>query len=577
MANVTAQEQLMLELINRARLNPAGEAMRLGIGLNDGLAPGTISAAAKQPLAMNDLLANASRAYSTRMLNEDFFAHVAPDGSEPGGRMRAAGYVFSGSWTWGENISWRGTSPGLIDLSAALPLQHDGLFRSAAHRENILSGSFREIGVGQVRGNYLSGGTDWSASMITQSFAVSGTSLFITGVVYNDVVDDNFYGIGEGQGGVPIQAAGAIGLASSASGGYEVAVSPGAVTITLGPVAVTLGMSNSNVKIDLVNSSEIWTSASLSSISGASVIGLLGIEAIGATGGAFAERMIGNVAANALNGGGGDDTLEGGAGADNLNGGPGFDFASFLSSARGVTARLDAPSLNTGDAIGDSYASIEGLIGSQFNDFLVGSDISGEYMTAQDGDDFVAGRGGNDTILGDGGADQFWGGEGADRLDGGAGYDIARYDFAATGVLARLDGGANTGEALGDTFVGVEALYGSAFGDVLVGNQASNVLVGLDGGDHLYGVGGDDILMGGAGGDVFAFNGTSFGTDTVLDFATTATAGTNHDWLDFRGLGSFSSWSIIQVSANTHIVTNHGTVILQGISASTLVAGDFLF
>ncbi len=65
-----------------------------------------------------------------------------------------------------------------------------------------------------------------------------------------------------------------------------------------------------------------------------------------------------------------------------------------------------------------------------------------------------------------------------------------------------------------------------------------------------------------------------FGTDTVQDFATTAAAGANHDYVDFRGIPALSSFAITQVGADAHIVTNHGTVILQGITASTLVAGD---
>ncbi len=92
---------------------------------------------------------------------------------------------------------------------------------------------------------------------------------------------------------------------------------------------------------------------------------------------------------------------------------------------------------------------------------------------------------------------------------------IARYDFAASGVVARLDGGANAGEAAGDTYANIEALYGSAFGDYLIGNSAGNVLAGLDGADLLYGLGGDDILLGGGGADAFAFNTVGFGTDTV--------------------------------------------------------------
>ena len=53
MAQPTAFEQYFLELVNRARLDPAAEAARLGIGLNDGLAAGTITTAAKAPLAFN--------------------------------------------------------------------------------------------------------------------------------------------------------------------------------------------------------------------------------------------------------------------------------------------------------------------------------------------------------------------------------------------------------------------------------------------------------------------------------------------------------------------------------------------
>jgi len=38
MSEPTAYEQYLLELVNRARFNPLGEASLLGIGLNDGLA-----------------------------------------------------------------------------------------------------------------------------------------------------------------------------------------------------------------------------------------------------------------------------------------------------------------------------------------------------------------------------------------------------------------------------------------------------------------------------------------------------------------------------------------------------------
>ncbi len=80
---------------------------------------------------------------------------------------------------------------------------------------------------------------------------------------------------------------------------------------------------------------------------------------------------------------------------------------------------------------------------------LPGGRCGANYLTSLGGDDYLAGVEGNDTLLGGAGNDQFWGGTGADYIDGSAGFDIARYDFAASGVVARLDGGAGGGEAAG--------------------------------------------------------------------------------------------------------------------------------
>ena len=76
----TALEQMLLELINRARLDPAAEAARFGIDLNEGLAPNTLSGVSKQPLAMNETLLSVARAHSQDMINRDYFAHDTPEG-----------------------------------------------------------------------------------------------------------------------------------------------------------------------------------------------------------------------------------------------------------------------------------------------------------------------------------------------------------------------------------------------------------------------------------------------------------------------------------------------------------------
>ena len=60
MAELTPYEQLLLELVNRARLNPNGEAARYGIHVNEDLPAGTLDSSVRQPLAPNSLLADAA-------------------------------------------------------------------------------------------------------------------------------------------------------------------------------------------------------------------------------------------------------------------------------------------------------------------------------------------------------------------------------------------------------------------------------------------------------------------------------------------------------------------------------------
>src|SRR5215212_3315253 len=149
MADFTAREQLMLELINRARMDPSGEAARYGISLNQGLASGTISTAPKQVLAGDDALALAADNHSQWMIATDVFSHEETGATRtPTQRMALAGYTFSGSWMSGENISYVG-STGSLDLTTKIAQQHKNLFLSPGHRTNLLEDDFREVGVGQ--------------------------------------------------------------------------------------------------------------------------------------------------------------------------------------------------------------------------------------------------------------------------------------------------------------------------------------------------------------------------------------------------------------------------------------------
>lgn len=231
-AEPTVAEQYMLALINRARANPAAEAVALGIDLNEGLAPGTLTADAKQPLAFNPQLVAAARAHSQWMVQTDVFAHN--EGSvDPGDQMRAAGYPFVGSWTWGQNIAFRGQTGSNPDLMPTVAKEEDDLFVDAGidgrgHRLNLLDDHFKEIGVGAATGVFQG----YNAVLTSQDFAAESGNSFLTGVAFTDAAGTHFYKPGEGLGSITITATRASDQAvftttTWAAGGYSLALAPG--------------------------------------------------------------------------------------------------------------------------------------------------------------------------------------------------------------------------------------------------------------------------------------------------------------------------------------------------------------
>jgi Ca2+-binding RTX toxin-like protein len=239
-------------------------------------------------------------------------------------------------------------------------------------------------------------------------------------------------------------------------------------------------------------------------------------------GSAYADTLIGNAGNNLLAGGDGNDTLTGWTGADALNGGTGTDAASYAGSDAGVTVNLAAGTASGGHAAGDTFTSIENLVGSAHADALTGN-AGNNALNGWLGNDTLLGGGGNDALAGGDGDDILTGGAGVDVLGGGAGLDAASYATSAAGVTINLLTGAATGgDAAGDTFAGIEDLIGSDHPDTLTGNAGDNWLIGGTGGDTLYGGGGLDILDGDAG------------SDTLLggDGADTLTGGAAGDTLD---------------------------------------------
>jgi Ca2+-binding RTX toxin-like protein len=205
------------------------------------------------------------------------------------------------------------------------------------------------------------------------------------------------------------------------------------------------------------------------------------------------DQMSGGAGNDTLAGGTGNDTLIGGAGADAFEGGDGRDRVSYAGSAA-VLVDLDAPGDNTGDAAGDTFASIEEVMGSNGNDILRGADAGSDRLFGGNGDDSLAGRGGDDLLSG---------GEGGDTLDGGDGDDT---------------------------------LQGVGGADSLLGGAGDDKLQGGNGNDTLIGGAGRDTLTGGADADTFVFlaatdSGPAASTrDAITDFVE------GEDLIDFSAI-----------------------------------------
>ncbi|WP_311267217.1 hypothetical protein [Sphingobium sp. WCS2017Hpa-17] len=205
----------------------------------------------------------------------------------------------------------------------------------------------------------------------------------------------------------------------------------------------------------------------------------------------------------------GDDILIGGIGADELIGGDGMDMASYAGAAAGVYASLTTGVGTQGEATGDSYDSIEGLIGSSHNDVLTGDAQANRLV----------GGAGNDILRGGAGRDWLIGGAGADILDGGRDGDGVSYAGSVGAVTVNLQTQtASGGDAQGDTLISFVHAEGSDGNDVLIGSGGGNLLIGGLGNDRLEGADGDDTLRGGAGADILL---GGAGVDT-LDYSASA-------------------------------------------------------
>jgi Ca2+-binding RTX toxin-like protein len=274
----------------------------------------------------------------------------------------------------------------------------------------------------------------------------------------------------------------------------------------------------------------------------------------------FADALTGDDNANILtglagndhlSGGGGDDTLIGGPGNDSLDGGAGNDTASYATATAAVAVNLatSAPQ-NTNGAGVDTLTAIENLIGSRFNDKLMGDGA----------DNIIEGGAGNDLLSGGANA---------------AGGDTASYAHAAAGVKVSLaiTTVQNTIGAGKDTLTGFENLIGSAFADTLTGDSAANLLAGLGGDDTIDGGASSDMMRGGLGNDSYVVdNAGDIVDETAGDGIDTVRASISFSLADaVHAIGEIENLTLLTGAVNG--TGNALDNIIIGNSAANILAG----
>ncbi len=264
----TAQELYMLELVNRMRENPAAELPILlasddphiqnaldfyNVDLNV-LAQQWATLTPVAPLAWNENLAVAARNHSQLMIDQGIQSHQLPGEPNLQTRVQNAGYT---NWTsLSENIYAYPHS--VFEAHAAFAIDWgdgpSGIQSPPGHRNNIMSSSYRDLGIGILTAPV---GSAVGPLVITQDFGNRSNygNPFLLGTIFEDLDANTYYDIGEGFSGVTITAVGAqtFTTTASAAGGYQLKLPAGTYIVTASggglsaPISVTVTIGAANV------------------------------------------------------------------------------------------------------------------------------------------------------------------------------------------------------------------------------------------------------------------------------------------------------------------------------------------
>lgn len=224
-----------------------------------------------------------------------------------------------------------------------------------------------------------------------------------------------------------------------------------------------------------------------------------------------------------------NDTFIASTGNDTYDGRTGFDTVDYSAIKTAVKVDLsDSSATGPGK---QTLISIERVIGTAFNDRIIGSS-GDDVLEAGAGDDRVEGGAGNDVLID---------GAGNDRYDGGTGNDVM-IDAAGDD---RYDGGA-----------GDDVMIDGAGNDRYDGGTGNDVMIDGAGNDRYEGGSGDDVMFDGAGDDRYD-GGT--GVDTLNYSTSTQGIVVDADSETISGMGKDRYSSIEKIIGSKFADRFHGS------------------
>ncbi|MDC0834952.1 CAP domain-containing protein [Geitlerinema sp. CS-897] len=567
MSKPSADEQYMLELVNRMRQVPVSELNLLlnspSSEVREALSYFDVDRKileeqwrdlkAVAPVAWSEKLQDSARTHNELMVYYDRQSHNLPNEPRLLDRIEKTGYeaakVAENIFAYPESV-FAGHAGFAIDWGNT----ETGIQNPPGHRITLLNEDYRELGISIIEENDPN--TTVGSLLITQHFGLdrqaarSNADPWLLGVVYDDSRrNDNFYTPGEGLEAVTVEVKNretgeTYQTQSWRSGGYQLQLPAGTYTATFkgdfdrdgrnDTVSQRIAVRDENIKLDLITDSlDLSTSvaATLESVDDSIDDGEpsnSNTQTANSHGEIAFDRELTlsltpfsgrSVSGDWLEGHSGSDTLLGSDIDDALEGNAGND----VLVGRSDRDRLDG---NEGD---------DSIFGNTGRDTLDGG-LDNDDLYGGREDDLIVSGGGNDAVMGDFGEDTVTGDSGHDLLYGNAGDDL-------------IDGGFDN--------------------DTLFGGLGDDTLFGGPGDDDLVGDRGNDLLVGGEGRDRFWVK-PEAETLTIADFSDDVDRIVVSDGLEYQ------DFTVFEVGNDLQLVAGHLSLTLQNCDRLQLDETDFL-